>query len=172
MAISVPPLEDVDDRGCTGAAQGVRQPAARSDDLAFSGLPAKLPHDLDRLRNSGGADRLTAGLQAARSVHGDLSVLRGEAIRGRGAALPLLDEPEVFDREDLGDREVVVHFGDLYVLRLESCFLERALPRADGGIHHREVASVVECEEMPRLAGPEDPDGLFRELPGLLHPTR
>src|SRR5437870_6158901 len=172
MAISVPPLEDVDDRGCTGAAQGVRQPAARSDDLAFSGLTAKLPHDLDRLRNSGGADRLAAGLQATRGVHGDLSVQRGEAVRGRGATFPLLDEPEVFDREDLGDREVVVHFGDLYVLRLESCFLARALPRDDGCIHHREVASVVECEEIARLAGPEDADRRVRELTGLLHLTQ
>src|SRR5207244_13046660 len=134
---------DVDDRGCTGAAQGVRQPAARSDDLAFSGLPAKLPHDLDRLRNSGGADRLTAGLQATRGVHGDLSVQRGEAVRGRGAALPLLDEPEVFDREDLGDRVVVVNFGELYILRLELCLVEGAIASAAGCISHCEIASFL-----------------------------
>src|SRR2546425_872866 len=128
-AISVPSLEDMDDGGCAGAAQGVRQPAARSNDLALSGLPAKLPHDLDRLRNAGSPDRLTAGLQAARGVDGNLAVQRGEAVRRRRAALPLLDEPEVLDREDLGDREVVVHLGDLHVLRLESGLLERALAR-------------------------------------------
>src|SRR5207245_1336497 len=91
--------------GLTSISCEVRQPPARSDDLAVSGLPGKLPHDLDRLRNSGGADRLAAGLQATRGVHGDLSVQRGEAVRGRGATLPLLDEPEVLDREDLGNRE-------------------------------------------------------------------
>src|SRR6266705_5311537 len=171
-AISVPPLEDMDDGGCPGSAEGMRQPAACSDDLALPGLPAKLPHDLDRLRHAGSADRLTAGLQATRGVDGNLAVQRGEAVRGRGAAFPLLDEPEVLDREDLGDREVVVHFGDLYVLRLESCFLERALPRDDGCIHHREVASVVECEKIARLAGPEDADRRVRELTGLLHLTQ
>src|SRR5438552_6953353 len=102
MAISVPPLEDVDHSRGPRAAQGVREPASRADDLALPGLGAELPHDLDRLRNARGADRLTARLQAARGVHGDLAVQRGEAVRRRGAAFPLLDEPQVLDREDLG----------------------------------------------------------------------
>src|SRR5439155_21426454 len=68
-AISVPPLEDMDDGGCPGSAEGMRQPAACSDDLALPGLPAKLPHDLDRLLHAGSADRLTAGLQATRGVY-------------------------------------------------------------------------------------------------------
>src|SRR2546425_302066 len=168
-AISVPSLEDMDDGGCAGAAQGVRQPAARSNDLALSGLPAKLPHDLDRLRNAGSPDRLTAGLQAARGVDGNLAVQRGEAVRRRRAALPLLDEPEVLDREDLGDREVVVHLGDLHVLRLESGLLERALARDDGRVHHREIAPIVQREEIARLTGAGDPDRGVRELAGLLH---
>src|SRR2546422_1007289 len=132
-AISVPPLEDMDDGGCPGSAEGMRQPAACSDDLALPGLPAKLPHDLDRLRHAGSADRLTAGLQATRGVDGNLAVQRGEAVRGRGAAFPLLDEPEVLDREDLGDREVVVHLRDLDVFGLESGLLERGLARRDRG---------------------------------------
>src|SRR2546422_6061143 len=168
-AISVPPLEDMDDGGCAGAAQGVRQPAACSDDLALPGLPAKLPHDLDRLRHAGSADRLTAGLQATRGVDGNLAVQRGEAVRGRGAAFPLLDEPEVLDREDLGDREVVVHLRDLDVFGLESRLLERALARDDGRVHHREVAPIVQREEIARLTGAGDPDRGVCELAGLLH---
>src|SRR2546427_6388760 len=168
-AISVPPLEDMDDGGCAGAAQGVRQPAACSDDLALPGLPAKLPHDLDRLRHAGSADRLTAGLQATRGVDGNLAVQRGEAVRGRRAAFPLLDEPEVLNREDLGDREVVVHFGDLDVLRLESRLLERALPRDDRRVHHRQVAPIVQRQEIARLSGAGDSDRGVGELAGLLH---
>src|SRR6266705_1314570 len=121
-AISVPPLENVDDGGRAGSAQGVRQPAARSDDLALPGLPAKLPHDLDRLRDPGGADRLTAGLQAPRGVHGDLAV----------------------------------HRGDLHVLRLESRLLKRALARDDGRVHHREIAPIVQRQEIARLDGAGD----------------
>src|SRR2546422_3775967 len=119
MAISVPPLEDVDDGRGPGAAQGVRQPAARADDLALAALSAELPDDLDRLCDARGADRLTARLQPAGCVDGDLAVQRGEAVRRGGAAFPLLDEPEVLDREDLGNREVVVHLRDLDVLRVQ-----------------------------------------------------
>src|SRR3989441_12113317 len=171
-AISVPPLEDVDDGGCAGAAKGVRQPASRSDDLALPGLPAKLPHDFDRLRNAGSADRLTSGLQATRRVDGDLAVQRGEAVRRRRAAFPHLDEAEVLDREDLGDREVVVHFGDLHVLRLESRLLERPLARDDGRVHHREIAPIVQRQEVARLAGAGDANRRVRELAGLLHLTQ
>src|SRR5213594_309421 len=168
-AISVPPLEDMDDGGCAGAAQGVRQPAACSDDLALPGLPAKLPHDLDRLRHAGSADRLTAGLQATRGVDGNLAVQRGEAVRGRGAAFPLLDEPEVLDREDLGDREVVVHLRDLDVLGVQPGLRERPLARDDGRVHHRKVPAIVEREEVARLAGARDANRRVGELAGLLH---
>src|SRR2546425_3891893 len=101
MAISVPPLEDVDDRRGAGAAQGVRQPAARADDLPLAGLSAELPHDLHRLRDARGADRLTARLQPARCIDGNLAVQCGEAVRRRGAALPRLDAPQIFDGENL-----------------------------------------------------------------------
>src|SRR3989449_5194749 len=101
MAISVPPLEDVDDRGGPGAAQGVRQPAARADDLALAALSAELPHDLHRLRDARGADRLTSRLQPAGGIDGNLAVQCGESVRRCGVAFALLDEPEVLDREDL-----------------------------------------------------------------------
>src|SRR3989442_6070332 len=97
MAISVPSLEDMDDRGGPGAAQGVRQSAARADDLALTALSTELPHDLHRLRDARGADRLTARLQPAGCIDGDLAVQCGEAVRRRGAAFPLLDEPQIFD---------------------------------------------------------------------------
>src|SRR5467141_18096 len=101
MAISVPSLEDMDDRRGAGAAQRVRQPAARADDLPLTALPAKLPHNLHRLRDARGADRLTARLQPAGRIHGNLAIQCGEAVRRGGAAFPLLDEPQIFDGEDL-----------------------------------------------------------------------
>src|SRR5437899_10440330 len=108
MAISVPPLEDVDDRGGPGAAQGVRQPAARADDLALAALSAELPHDLHRLRDARRPDRLTARLQPAGCIDGTLPVQCGEAVRRCRAAVSLFDEPQIFDREDLGVRAVVM----------------------------------------------------------------
>src|SRR2546427_6389288 len=169
MAISVPPLEDVDDRGGPGAAQGVRQPAARADDLAFAALSAELPHDLHRLRDARRPDRLTARLQAAGCVDGDLAVQRGEAVRRSGSAFPLLDKPEVLDREDLGNREVVVHLCDLDVLGVQPCLRERPLARDDGRVHHRDVAAIVEREEVARLAGAREANRRGGELAGFLH---
>src|SRR5437899_12873125 len=116
MAISVPPLEDVDDRGGPGAAQGVRQPAARADDLALAALSAELPHDLHRLRDARCANRLTARLQPAGSLDGNLAVQCRETVLRSGAAFPLLDEPKIFDRETLGEREGVVRPSDLHVV--------------------------------------------------------
>src|SRR2546428_11335884 len=113
MAVSVPPLEDVDDRGGPGTAQGVRQPAARADDLALAALSAELPHDLHRLRDARGANRLTARLQPAGCIDGNLAVQCRETVRRGGAALPPLDEPQIFDGEGLRDCEVVVHLRGL-----------------------------------------------------------
>src|SRR2546422_5966882 len=145
MAISVPPLEDVDDRGGPGAAQGVRQPAARADDLAFAALSAELPHDLHRLRDARRPDRLTARLQAAGCVDGDLAVQRGEAVRRSGSAFPLLDKPEVLDREDLGNREVVVHLCNLDVLGVQPCLRERDRKSTRLNSSHGYISYAVFC---------------------------
>src|SRR5207247_6947281 len=173
MAISVPPLEDVDDRRGAGAAQGVRQTATRPDDLPLAGLAAELVDDLDGLRDARRAYRLTAGLQPARRVHGDLAVQRRDPVQGRGAALPLLDEPQVLDREDFRDREVVVDLRDLDVLRRELRLVERALPCDDGRIHRRQVAPAVEGEEVARLPRTAEEDRRVCDPAALLaaHPA-
>src|SRR5437016_10895936 len=72
MAISIPSLEEVDDRRGAGPAQRMREPVTRPDDLALAGLPAQLPHDLHGLRDARRPDRLAAGLEPAGRVHGDL----------------------------------------------------------------------------------------------------
>src|SRR5256712_12456225 len=120
MAVSVPPLEDVDDRGGPGAAQGVRQPAARADDLALAALSAELPHDLHCLRDARCANRLTARLQPAGCIDGNLAVQCRETIRRGGGRLSPFDEPPIFDGGDLGDRGVVVALRDLDVLWVEA----------------------------------------------------
>src|SRR5437867_2047670 len=97
MAISVPPLEDVDDRGGPGAAQGVRQPSPRADDLALAALSSELPHDLHRLRDARGANRLTARLQPAGCIDGNLAVQCGEAVRCGGSALSPFGGPQILD---------------------------------------------------------------------------
>src|SRR2546426_11622298 len=109
----------MDDSRGPRAAERVRESATRADDLTFAALSAKLPYDFDGLRDARCADRLPAGLQPARCVHGNLAVQRGEAVRGRRSTFPLLDEPQVLDRENLRDREVVVDFRDLDVFRVE-----------------------------------------------------
>src|SRR5216117_910727 len=105
---SIASLEQMDDRGGARPAEGVREAMASPDDLPLAGLPSELTNNLDGLGDAGRADRLAAGLQAARCVHGDLAVQRGEPLGGRGSALALFDEPQVLDREDLGDREIVM----------------------------------------------------------------
>src|SRR5947209_4591223 len=74
MAISIPSLEEVDDRRGAGPAQRMREPVTRPDDLALAGLPAQLPHDLHGLRDARRPDRLAAGLEPAGRVHGDLEL--------------------------------------------------------------------------------------------------
>src|SRR2546422_2910474 len=125
MAVSVPPLEDVDDRGGPGAAQGVRQPAARADDLALAALSAELPHDLHRLRDARCANRLTARLQPAGCIDGNLAVQCRETVRRGGAAFSLLDEPKIFDGENPRGREVVWHLRDL-----DAFWVEPRLPES------------------------------------------
>src|SRR3989442_2901504 len=127
MAISVPPLEDVDDRGGPGAAQGVRQPAARADDLALAALSAELPHDLHRLRDARCANRLTARLQPAGCIDGNLAVQCRETVRRGGAAFPLLDAPKIFESSDLRGRVVVVLLRELDVFRVGPCLPQRPL---------------------------------------------
>src|SRR2546428_6805543 len=97
MAVSVPPLEDVDDRGGPGAAQGVRQPAARADDLALAALSAELPHDLHCLRDARCANRLTARLQPAGCIDGNLALQCRETIRRGVDPPPLFDRPQIVD---------------------------------------------------------------------------
>src|SRR5437016_2210785 len=143
IAISIPSLEDVDDRGGAGPAERVRESPPGSDDLALARLAAQLTHDLHGLGDAGRADGLAARLQAARGVHGDLPVQGRQAFRRRGPALALLDEPEVLDRHDLRDREAVMDLGDLDVRRLDLRLVERALPRDHAGVERREVATVV-----------------------------
>src|SRR5438094_952199 len=89
--------------------------------------------------------------------------------RGGGPALAFLDEPQILDREDLGDREVVVDFGDLHVLGLETGLVERPFARDHGRIQSGKVAPVVQREEVACLARARDPDRRVAELPGLLH---
>src|SRR6059058_5981764 len=138
--------------------KGVREAMASPDDLPLAGLPSELTDDLDGLGDPGRADRLAAGLQAARGVHGDLAVQRGEPLGGRGSALALFDEPQVLDREDLGDREIVMDFRDLNVLGHDLGLVEGALPRDHRRVERRKIAPVMEGEEVARLAGPGDPD--------------
>src|SRR5438309_10147850 len=90
MAISIPSLEEVDDRRGAGPAQRMREPVTRPDDLALAGLPAQLPHDLHGLRDARRPDRLAAGLAPPGRVHGDRAIQRGPPLRRRGPALAFL----------------------------------------------------------------------------------
>src|SRR5438309_8200973 len=69
IAISIPSLEEVDDRRGAGPAERVRESPPGSDDLALARLAAQLTHDLHGLGDAGRADGPAARLQAARGVH-------------------------------------------------------------------------------------------------------
>src|SRR3990172_5101084 len=168
IAISVPPGEEVDDRSRPGAAERVREPDLRACDLALSRLAPQLAHDLDRLRDARRPHGVPARLETTGGVHADPRVQRGLAVLRRVAAFPLRDEPEILDRHDLGDREVVVDLGDLDVDRGLPGGVERSLARDHSRVHRREVASVVDREEVRRVAGPNQVDGRVRELPRLV----
>src|SRR2546430_13499092 len=68
------------------AAQGVRQARSRALDLARACFAPKLGGDFGNLRGSGGADRVTLGLETARRIDGNLaSKARPALLSGRAA---------------------------------------------------------------------------------------
>ena len=92
-------------------------------------------------------------------------VERGLALEAGAAAVALLEEAEVFDVEDLGDREAVVHLGAVDVARADAGHRVRALRRA------RRVALIsvktvllVQVRVVGRDAEAGDVHGLVGEL--------
>src|SRR3989442_446215 len=169
IAVSVHPPEEVDDRGRPRPPEGVRQPDLRVLDLPLAGFPAELTHDLHGLRDPHGSHGLSAGLQPAGRVHGDLRVKRGLAVLRRHPAEALLHEPQVLDCHNLRDCEVVMDLRDLHLLRRQGGRVERPLPRDDGRVHRRQVPPIVEGEEVGGLSGSEELHRGVCELPRAVH---
>ena len=105
--------EDVDHRDAGPAAADVvlERVAVAHLDLALAGLAPQLPPALGELRDAGRADRVALGEQPAGRVHRDAAGERRLALERRDTALALVEEAEVLDVEDLGDREAVVDLG-------------------------------------------------------------
>ena len=125
-------------------------------DLPFAGLAAQLPPALGELRNASRADRVTFGQKAAARVHGDTTVQRRLAFEARDAATALLDEPEVFDVEDLGDREAIVHLGAVDPCRLDAGHRVRALGRESRRLDLGEAVLLVEVRMVGGNTEPRD----------------
>ena len=67
------------------------------------------------LADAGRAHRMALGLQAAAGVHRPLARQAGAAFQRVRSALAFLDESQILGRDDLGDGEAIVHFGELDV---------------------------------------------------------
>ena len=119
----------MDDSGCTGATHVLSQSDLGIGDLALSRLSAQLGHDLDDLSYTGSADRVSPGLQTAGGVDSDLSSDQCLSVHGGFPALPFPEEAQVLDRQDLRDGEVVMHLGEVDVLRGQLGLLERPVRR-------------------------------------------
>src|SRR5262249_1614485 len=128
---SVPVGEDVDDRHARTAATGVvlQRVAVAGVDLAIAGFGPQLPPALGDLGDAGRADRVAFRAQPAGGVDRDPTRERRFALERRASAVALLEEPEVFDVEDLGDGEAVVHLGAVDVGRTDAGHRVRALRR-------------------------------------------
>ena len=112
--------QQVDGRGRVvdagdAAAGALRQADARAVDLARAGAALQLPHDLDHLRDAGGAERMALGEQAAARVD------RHAAAEPRGAGaqqrhrLAVRRQAQRLVVQQLGDREGVVQLDHVDV---------------------------------------------------------
>ena len=84
--------------------------------LALLGLALQLLVVLVDHAHAGGAGRMAEGLQPAVGVHRQLAVERERAARDVLLRRALLAEAEVLVGEQLGEREAVVHLGDVDLL--------------------------------------------------------
>ena len=78
--------------------------------------------------------------------------------------MAFLEEPEVFDVEDFGDGEAVVHFGEVDVARTDSGHRVRALRGFDGGLQADEARLLVQIRMVGGDAEPRDEHRPVREL--------
>src|SRR5581483_10960879 len=110
--MSVPPRQDVHRDRAARCADVVRHGAQRVVDLAAAGFAHELLEDLDDLADTGCADGVTLGFQAATRVHGPASAdarRAGDGFLRTGAAL---EQPQILGGHDLGDGEAVMHFPE------------------------------------------------------------
>jgi hypothetical protein len=83
--------------------------------LPLARLPANLLHHVANLSHARGAHRMPFGFQPAARIHRPLAMQARAARQTIRTALALRHEAQVFDRDDLGDGETVVYFGELDV---------------------------------------------------------
>ncbi len=115
--------------------------------------PAQLAHDLDHLRRAGCAHRMALGEQPARRIDRNPPADAGRAAVEQRGALAARAEPERLVVDQLGDRERVVHFGDVDILRAETRLLEdfaRAAHRDLGRGHVAEAGHEAPRRQMRR----------------------
>src|SRR5207245_425368 len=82
--------------------------------------------------------------KATRRVDRDAAGERGLALERRDAALALVEEAEIFDVEDLGDGEAVVHFGAVDLARLDARHPVCPLARDGRGLETGEALLLVQ----------------------------
>src|ERR1700693_272075 len=154
--------------GCTGSAQILRQAKGVAWDLALAGFAADLQHEVADLRDTGGAYRMSFRLQASGGVDRPLALQRCVSGEGVRSATTLLYEPKVLASDDFRDREAIVEFGKLDILRRDARHLVCLFGGPPDGGERGDVVLLVQGDIVGRLRDSQNPHRLAGELGGPL----
>ena len=93
------------------------RPIAASGTWRGAGLAAELGEDLGGLGHAGGAERMAAADEPAARVDDDVAAVVAAPGRHERPGLALRAEAQLLVGDQLGDREAVVHLGEVDVGR-------------------------------------------------------
>lgn len=116
---SLSPLQNGERAGAPRASEIVctSNPQIAMGNLPLSRFSSQLSPNFVELGNPGCANRVPFALQSAGGIDRLRTLKPGRPIRNGPAALTRLEEAEIFHVNDLGNREAVMHFAELDILR-------------------------------------------------------
>ena len=124
--------------------------------LPVAGLLSQLGPDLDQLARPGGAHRVALALESSGSVDRHAAIQPGHFVGHREMAGAVLEESQVLDVQQFGDREAVVDFGKLDIGGLQSRHLVGLVGRGPCRLETGQVLGRLQ----PTAAALSDPGHL------------